>query len=81
MHDCTGPFTLLAGLNIASSVSGVVWQETVRAHIATLYPSLIDENVVVEKGSIALSNRPGIGAAWLEERFETDHPGYRCSSL
>jgi len=47
MHDCTGPFTLLAGLNIAASVSGVVWQETVRAHIATLYPSLIDENVVV----------------------------------
>ena len=81
MHDCTGPFTLLSGLNIAASVSGVVWQETVRAHIATLYPSLIDENVEVKDGKIALSHRPGIGARWLEARFQTDHPGYRCSTI
>jgi L-alanine-DL-glutamate epimerase-like enolase superfamily enzyme len=81
MHDCTGPLTLLAGLNIAASVSGVVWQETVRAHIATRYLSLIDENVEVVDGSIALRRRPGLGARWLEERFQTDHPGYRCTNL
>lgn len=81
MHDCTGPFTLLSGLNIAASVSGIVWQETVRAHIKTLYPSLIDENVEVVEGAIALSHRPGIGARWLQDRFQTDHPGYRCTEL
>ncbi|MFM8396796.1 MAG: enolase C-terminal domain-like protein, partial [Pirellula sp.] len=41
MHDCTGPMTLLAGLHIAGSNTGVAYQETVRAHLATLYPHLI----------------------------------------
>lgn len=81
MHDCTGPLTLMAGLNIAASVSGVVYQETVRAHIATLYPHLIDENVKVESGHIALHTRPGIGMRWLTELFKAGHPGYRRTEL
>lgn len=31
MHDCTGPMTLLAGLQIAASHTAVTLQETVRA--------------------------------------------------
>lgn len=81
MHDCTGPLTLFAGLNVAASVSGVVWQETVRAHLATLYPHLIDIEVTVRDGQIPLSERPGLGARWLEALFTTDHPGYRRSDL
>ncbi len=77
MHDCTGPLTLLAGLNIATSVAGVMWQETVRAHIATLYPHLLDENVCVQAGTIALGERPGIGARLREELFDPVHAGYR----
>lgn len=81
MHDCTGPLTLLAGLNVAAAVSGVVWQETVRAHIATLYPRLIDVNVEIRDGRIGLSERPGIGARWHEELFDAGHSGYRRTSL
>lgn len=81
MHDCTGPLTLFAGLNVAAAVPGVAWQETVRAHIATLYPQLIDETVQVQSGTIALSNRPGLGARWLERLFTPDHPGYRRTEL
>lgn len=81
MHDCTGPFTLLAGVNIAAAVSGVAFQETVRAHVATLYPSLIDQNVEIRNGHIALPLRAGIGARWLPELFNQNHPGYRRSSL
>jgi galactonate dehydratase len=77
MHDCTGPLTLLAGVNVAAAVSGVVRQETVRAHIATLYPHLIDVSVEVRDGQIPLSDRPGIGARWQAELFQTGHPGYR----
>lgn len=77
MHDCTGPFTLLAGLHVAAAVSGVVRQETVRAHIATLYPHLIDVNVEIQQGHIVLSDRPGLGARWRENLFDPDHPGYR----
>ncbi|MEI8154846.1 MAG: ATP-binding cassette domain-containing protein [Hyphomicrobiales bacterium] len=81
MHDCTGPFTLLAGINVAAANTGVAYQETVRAHIATIYPDLIDENLSVVDGRIAISQRPGLGARWLPELFEGGQPGYRRSSL
>jgi L-alanine-DL-glutamate epimerase-like enolase superfamily enzyme len=80
MHDCTGPLTLLAGLNIASAVPGVTYQETVRAHIATIYPKLIDETIQVQQGCIALSERAGIGAGWLPEIFDSKENGYRISN-
>ena len=70
MHDCTGPFTLLAGLNMAAANTGVAFQETVRAHIATLYPALIDENVTIADGHITIPQRSGIGARWLPELFD-----------
>ncbi len=81
MHDCTGPFTLLAGVNVAAANTGVAFQETVRAHIATLYPALIDENVNIVDGHMAIPQRSGIGARWLPELFDAGHPGYRRSHL
>ncbi len=81
MHDCTGPLTLLAGLNIAGAVPSVTYQETVRAHIATIYPKLIDETVQVQQGQISLSERAGIGARWLPEIFDCSADGYRKSAV
>jgi len=79
MHDCTGPMTLLAGLHIAGSNTGVAHQETVRAHLATLYPHLIDTALRVESGHLELPVQPGIGASWKAELFDSTHPGYRRS--
>jgi L-alanine-DL-glutamate epimerase-like enolase superfamily enzyme len=81
MHDCTGPLTLFSGLNIAAAVTGVAFQETVRAHLTTLYPAMIDQPVEVVDGHIPLNHRPGLGARWLPQIFEPDHPGYRRSAL
>jgi L-alanine-DL-glutamate epimerase-like enolase superfamily enzyme len=81
MHDCTGPMTLLSGLHIAGSNSGVAYQETVRAHLATLYPQLIDVEVRVEQGHLSLPERPGLGARWNEDLFDPKHPGYRISQI
>jgi galactonate dehydratase len=81
MHDCTGPLTLHAGLTIAAAVPGVTYQECVRAHIASVYPQLIDTQVVVENGHIALSDRAGLGSRWLPELFATDSQDYRLSQL
>lgn len=81
MHDCTGPLTLLAGVQIAASHPGVAFQETVRAHLATLYPALIDEAIAVVRGQLPLPTRAGLGARWLPELFESSHPGYRRQSL
>ena len=38
LHDCTGPFTLLAGIHLAVSSAQVTYQETVRAVSAHLVP-------------------------------------------
>ncbi|MHC4878830.1 MAG: mandelate racemase/muconate lactonizing enzyme family protein [Planctomycetota bacterium] len=81
MHDCTGPLTLFSGLNVSAAVPGITYQECVRAHLATLYPQLIDTDVTVEDGSIAIHDRPGIGARWLPELFRDDQPGYRVTKL
>ena len=81
MHDCTGPLTLFSGLNVAMAVPGVTYQESVRAHIATVYPHLIDTEVVVENGTIAPSTRPGLGARWLPESFDESRRSYRSSKV
>ena len=79
MHDCTGPLTLFAGLQVAAAVPNVMWQETVRAHIRTLYPQLIETNVVIENGHALLPEEPGIGTRLLPEIFDPQHPGYRIT--
>lgn len=79
MHDCTGPLTLLSGLQVAASVSNVLYQETVRAHIRTFYKDLIDDPIVVQSGSIAPPVRPGIGVRLNPDLFDSRSPGYRLS--
>lgn len=79
MHDCTGPLTLVAGLHTAMAVPGVTYQECVRAHLATLYPQLIDDEISVHDGSIAPPSRPGMGVRWQDALFTTDDPTYRVS--
>jgi L-alanine-DL-glutamate epimerase-like enolase superfamily enzyme len=81
MHDCTGPLTLFSGIHVAAAVPNVMWQETVRAHIRTLYPLLIDTNIVVKDGHAELPNGPGLGTRLLPELFRKDHPGYRITRL
>jgi L-alanine-DL-glutamate epimerase-like enolase superfamily enzyme len=81
MHDCTGPLTLFAGLHIAAAVPGVAWQETVRAHIASIYPRLIDEPPTISAGTIEIPTRPGLSVRWLDELFQPARASYRVSRL
>ncbi len=70
MHDCTGPLTMLSGVQVATATANVAWQETVRAHINLIYPQLITEQPSVEGGFITPSDGPGFGTAWLPSLFE-----------
>jgi len=81
MHDCTGPLTLFAGLHVAAACDNVTFQETVRAHLKTLYPLLIDETVAVQRGHLPLPARPGLGIRLLPELFLPDHRGYRITKV
>ena len=75
MHDCTGPMTLYAGLHCSVASKNVVLQETVRAHIRTIYERLIDRQPVIEKGWLLPPTDPGLGTAFLPELFQPgSHP-------
>jgi galactonate dehydratase len=81
IHDCTGPLTLMAGVHVTAATANVMWQETVRAHVHTLYSLLLDEVPQIDKGAIELPMRPGLGVRLLDELFDPQNPGYRITKL
>jgi L-alanine-DL-glutamate epimerase-like enolase superfamily enzyme len=69
IHDCTGPLTLFAGLHLAASSTNVVFQETVRAHVCTLYQHIVDRGPVIEQGAARLPEAPRLGTRFLDSLF------------
>jgi L-alanine-DL-glutamate epimerase-like enolase superfamily enzyme len=67
MHDCTGPFTLYAGIHLALNAPNAVYQESVRAYLRVNYPELVTELPVIEKGHILAPTKPGLGTALLPD--------------
>jgi galactonate dehydratase len=61
MHDCTGPFTLLAGLHSSLSASNVIYQESVRAFLRTWYADVLDNPIEVRDGHFSPPTAPGLG--------------------
>ena len=80
-HDCTGPLTLYAGLHLNAAIPNCFLQETVRAHIQTVYRELIDEVPQVVDGHVALPSGPGLGTSLNEDFFDPKREWYRSSSL
>ena len=81
MHDCTGPLTLYAGLQVATAVSNVVFQESVRAHIHTLYPQLIEGNVKIRSGYAEIPQGNGLGVRLQADLFKVKGDRHRISTL
>jgi galactonate dehydratase len=67
MHDCTGPFTLYAGIHLAINAPNAVYQETVRAYLRVNYPDLVTELPAIENGHVLAPTRPGLGTALLPD--------------
>jgi L-alanine-DL-glutamate epimerase-like enolase superfamily enzyme len=67
MHDCTGPFTLLAGVHLAINATNAVYQESLRSYLRVTYPELVTDLVTVEQGHILAPTKPGLGTALLPE--------------
>ncbi|MEO9189181.1 MAG: mandelate racemase/muconate lactonizing enzyme family protein, partial [Acetobacteraceae bacterium] len=51
-HDCTGPVTLWAGLHLGLHASTAIFQEVVRATLATWYRELVTELPVIRNGMV-----------------------------
>ncbi len=81
MHDCTGPFTLLAGIHVSAAHSNVAWQETLRAHIRMRYPKQIDQTIAIEEGRTVPPTGSGLGRAWLPELFKRGANDFRDSCI
>jgi L-alanine-DL-glutamate epimerase-like enolase superfamily enzyme len=67
MHDCTGPFTLYAGIHLAINATNAVYQETVRAYLRVNYPELVTDVPAVEQGHIQAPTKPGLGTTLLPD--------------
>ncbi len=61
-HDCTGPIALMAGLHLALNAPTAIFQEVVRATLATWYRDLVDGLPVIECGQALAPVGPGLGS-------------------
>ena len=64
-HDCTGPVTLMAGLHLALHAPTAIYQEVVRATLATWYRDLVTGLPVIAAGMVQAPTAPGLGTALL----------------
>jgi L-alanine-DL-glutamate epimerase-like enolase superfamily enzyme len=62
-HDCTGPIALIAGLHLALHAPTAIFQEVVRASLATWYRDLVTELPVIRAGEVLAPTAPGLGTA------------------
>ena len=74
MHDCTGPFTMLAGMAVAATSPNAMYQEVVRAYLHHVYPQWVDFVPQVHNGTVALPDGVGLGANLAPDL--ADRPGY-----
>lgn len=81
MHDCTGPFTMLAGMHLLANAPNGMYQEIVRAFIRYRYPDWVDWLPEISNGTIGLPDRPGIGATLAPDIADRDGYHRRVSTL
>ena len=62
-HDCTGPVALWAGLHLALHAPTAIFQEVVRATLATWYRELVTDLPVIRSGMVQAPSAPGLGTA------------------
>jgi len=67
MHDCTGPFTLYAGVHLAINATNALYQETVRSYLRVTYPQMVTEVPTVEAGHVLAPTGAGLGTTLLPE--------------
>jgi L-alanine-DL-glutamate epimerase-like enolase superfamily enzyme len=60
-HDCTGPVVLTAGLHLALHAPTAIYQEVVRASLATWYRELVTDLPLIRGGAAQASAAPGLG--------------------
>jgi L-alanine-DL-glutamate epimerase-like enolase superfamily enzyme len=68
-HDCTGPITLMAGLHMALHAPTAIYQEVVRATLATWYRDIVTDLPVITDGMAQPPAAAGLGSR-LKDSFK-----------
>ncbi|MEJ8814600.1 mandelate racemase/muconate lactonizing enzyme family protein [Variovorax ureilyticus] len=68
-HDCTGPVTLMAGLQMALHAPTAIYQEVVRATLATWYRDIVTDLPVIREGMAQPTVAAGLGTR-LKDSFK-----------
>ncbi|HEY4250311.1 MAG TPA: mandelate racemase/muconate lactonizing enzyme family protein [Roseomonas sp.] len=66
-HDCTGPVTLVASLHLALHAPTAIFQEVVRATLATWYRDLVTVLPTIERGFVLPMQGAGLGTTLLPD--------------
>jgi galactonate dehydratase len=70
-HDCTGPVALMAGLHLAIHASTAIFQEVVRASLASWYPTIVDRLPTIRDGHALAPTDAGLGTSLRPELWHT----------
>jgi L-alanine-DL-glutamate epimerase-like enolase superfamily enzyme len=62
-HDCTGPVSLAASLQLCAHLQNATVMEVVRGMLEGQYRALVDPAFVIEDGNILIPDAPGHGVA------------------
>ncbi|PZW50812.1 L-alanine-DL-glutamate epimerase-like enolase superfamily enzyme [Humitalea rosea] len=79
-HDCTGPVTLMASLHLAIHAPTAIFQEVVRATLATWYRDLVTELPRLEGGMVLAPTAPGLGTTLRPEVAHREDAVVRVAS-
>lgn len=78
-HDCTGPVTLMAGLHLALHAPTAIFQEVVRATLATWYQELVTDLPIIRDGKAQRPAGAGLGTALKPEVAKREDAVVRVS--
>ena len=81
LHDCTGPVTLMAGVQLGFAATNLLFQETVRGFNRTFYPDLVDGMPTIEGNSILAPTAPGLGMSLHPSLSHDPHTVWQRSEL
>lgn len=78
-HDCTGPVTLWAGLHLGLHAPPAIFQEVVRATLATWYQDLVTDLPDIRKGMVQAPTGVGLCTSLRPEVKRRDDATIRTS--
>jgi galactonate dehydratase len=80
-HDCTGPVTLWAGLHLGLHAPSAIFQEVVRATLATWYQDLVTDLPAIANGMVQAPTGVGLCTSVRPEVKRRDDVTIRTSGV